>query len=140
MAYARLNESGTAFEEQRDLMQGTEVLDGGGTVAADRAGNVYVAWHAMKAGGKRGEQHRQLWVTRSTDEGKTFAPEVPAWTKPTGACACCSTRAFADSKGYVYLLYRSAEAEVNRDMYLLTSNDEGEGLQGTVLHKWRVPG
>jgi hypothetical protein len=116
MFYARLNDAGTAFEKQRDLMQGTAILDGGGTVAADRSGNVYVAWQALKAGGKRGEQNRRMWVARSTDEGKTFSRAVPAWEKPTGACGCCSTRAFADRRGNVFLAYRSATAQVHRDL------------------------
>src|SRR5262249_54433714 len=103
MLYARLNDAGAAFEDERNLMQGTQGLDGGGTVAADDAGNVYVAWHGVKTG-QHGEANRQVWVARSTDEGKTFTAEEPAWTKPTGACPCCSTRALASSDGWVYLL------------------------------------
>src|SRR5262249_45884562 len=134
------NDAGTAFEDQRNLMQASSILDGGGTVAADDAGAVYVAWHALKTGGERGEDHRQVWVARSADDGKTFSREAPAWAEPTGACGCCSLHAFADSKGSVYLLYRSANAGVNRDMYLLTSTDKGKSFQGTLLHKWKVPG
>ena len=137
--YARLNDAGTAFEEQRNLMQRTYVPDGGGTVAADDAGNVYVVWHGQLKG-NQGEGKRQVWVSRSTDEGKTFSREAPAWMEPTGVCACCSTRAFADRKGVVYLLYRSATAEVNRDTYLLFSNDRGKSFQEGLVHKWRVPG
>jgi hypothetical protein len=140
MLYTRMNDAGSAFEEQRNLMQGTSVLDGGGTVAADDAGNVYVAWHALKTGGKRGEENRQVWVARSADEGKTFAKETPAWAEATGACGCCSLRAFADRKGSVYLLYRSANAGVNRDIYLLSSKDKGKSFRGALLHKWKVPG
>jgi hypothetical protein len=140
MLYARLKDSGAGFEEQRNLMQGTSVLDGGGTVAADDSGNVYVAWHALKTGGVRGEDHRQVWVARSADDGKTFSRETVAWAEATGACACCSLRAFADRKGSVYLLYRSANAGVNRDIYLLTSKDKGKSFRGALLHKWKVRG
>ena len=45
MLYSRSDEGGPAFEPQRNLMQRTSALDGGGTVAADNEGNVYVAWH-----------------------------------------------------------------------------------------------
>jgi hypothetical protein len=138
--YARLNDSGTAFEEQRDLMRQTQIPDGGGTVAADEAGNVYVIWHGIRNGEKASEDTRKVWVARSQDEGKTFSMEAPAWTQPTGVCACCSTRAFADHKGAVYLLYRSATAKVNRDIYLLSSLDEGKSFQEALVHKWRVPG
>ena len=44
-----------------------------------------------------------------------------AWGESTGACACCSAKAFADSKGTLYLLYRAATGKVDRDIYLLTS-------------------
>src|SRR5262249_38664040 len=46
MLYTRLNDDGTAFEPQRNVIRSAVGLDGGGSVAADRMGNVYVAWHA----------------------------------------------------------------------------------------------
>jgi hypothetical protein len=140
MLYARLNDEGTAFEPQRNLMRETSILDGGGTVAADATGNVYVAWHGQKAGDDPQEAERQVWVARSADEGKTFAKEKPAWSEPTGVCACCSTRAFADTKGALYVLYRSATARVNRDIYLLCSTDAGGSFRGALVHRWKVPG
>jgi hypothetical protein len=139
MLYARLNDAGTAFEPQRNLIGDTSVLDGGGTVAADRAGNVYVAWHAVK-GSARGEGQRRVWVARSADDGKSFSREAPAWAEQTGVCPCCSMRAFADRSGSVYLLYRSASAGVNRHIYLLASADRGQSFRGTLVHKWKVPG
>ncbi|HEX9003716.1 MAG TPA: hypothetical protein VGB07_27650 [Blastocatellia bacterium] len=45
MFYARMNDARTAFEAQRNVMQFSSGLDGGGSVAADNTGNVYVAWH-----------------------------------------------------------------------------------------------
>ncbi len=137
--YARLNDSGSAFEEQRNLLQTTSIMDGGCTVAADDAGNVYVAWHAVKIGDEPGEMRRRVWVARSTDEGKTFTEEAAAWAKPTGVCPCCSMRAFA-GQGTVYALYRSATDGVDRDIYLLASTDQGKNFQGTLIHNWKVPG
>jgi hypothetical protein len=137
--YTRLNDAGTAFEEQRNLMRETEVPDGGGTVAADDAGHVYVVWHGVRKG-DRGEANRKVWVARSADEGKTFSVEAPAWAEPTGVCPCCSTRAFADRNGTVYVLYRSATEQVNRDTYLLVSGDRGKSFQKALVHKWKVPG
>jgi hypothetical protein len=136
MLYARLGDAGTAFEDQRNLMQVTTALNGGGTIAADQEGNVYVAWHAVKVGGPATEENREVWVAISSDEGRTFGKEVPANPKPTGVCGCCSTRAFADSKGSVYLLYRSAKD--SRDIYLLTSRQNGKRFQGALLHPWET--
>jgi hypothetical protein len=137
MLYTRLNDQGTAFETQRNLMQVSMTLDGGGSVAADNAGHVYVAWHAAKMGLK-GEDNRLVWVARSDDDGKTFAAEVQANDQRTGACGCCGMRAFADSRGTVFLFYRAAEQGVNRDMTLLTSTDHGKTFKGTVVDQWRV--
>src|SRR5215475_13792248 len=49
MLYARLNDAGTAFEPERNL-NSYRALDGGGSVAADKQGNVYVIWHAFGPG------------------------------------------------------------------------------------------
>ncbi len=137
MLYARLNDAGTAFEPQRNVIQAAPGLDGGGSVAADAAGNVYVVWHAPEPGA-RGEANRCVWVAHSTDEGKTFAKETRISSEATGACGCCGLRAFADSKRAVYVLYRGARDEVHRDMYLLASGDSGEHFQGEKVHEWQV--
>lgn len=137
MLYSRLNDAGTAFEPQRNLIQSAAVLDGGGSVAADEAGNVYVTWHSP-APGEKGEGKRCVWVARSTDDGKTFAPEKRASAEPTGACGCCGLRAFADSKGAVYVLYRGAREDVHRDMYLLASSGKGEPFRAEKVQEWQV--
>src|SRR5256885_3755541 len=78
MYYTRLNDSGTAFEPPRNLITWAGKLDGGGTVAADRKGNVYVAWNGAPPDNKRNELGRAIFVARSTDEGKTFSREERA--------------------------------------------------------------
>jgi hypothetical protein len=113
-------------------------LDGGGTVAADRAGNVYVAWHGKAPGAAEGEAGRQVWVAESHDDGKTFAAEQAAWNQPTGACGCCGMAIFADRKGVIRALYRSATESVHRDIYLLTSVDHGRSFDGRKLHQWEI--
>ncbi|MEP7271519.1 MAG: hypothetical protein ABI882_08430 [Acidobacteriota bacterium] len=141
MLYARLNDAKTGFEAQRNVLQVAVGLDGGGSVAADSGGNVYVAWHA--SGDGEGEAKRRVWIARSTDEGRTFARETAAYREPrgeepTGACGCCGMRAFADSRGGVYLLYRAATKMVDRDMYLLSSVDNGRSFRGLRLDQWKL--
>ncbi|HMX25460.1 MAG TPA: hypothetical protein PKC13_07500 [Blastocatellia bacterium] len=136
MFYTRMNDARTAFEPQRNVMQFSGGLDGGGSVAADNAGHVYVAWHGT--GDQKGEEHRRVWVARSTDEGKTFAREAAAWNEPTGACGCCGMRAFADRQGHIHLLYRAATESVNRDMYWLSSDHRGQRFSGVLLDKWKI--
>ncbi len=137
MLYTRLNDKGTAFEPQRNIIQTAFGLDGGGSVGADDAGNVWVSWHAPEPG-SRGEANRRIWVTRSTDEGQTFAAEKPVSEGGTGVCGCCGMKALGDRKGNVYLLYRSAAEVVHRDSYLLLSRDQGAKFQSDKVEAWNV--
>ncbi len=137
MLYARLNNEKTAFEPERNVIDAAVGLDGGGSVGADDAGNVYVSWHAP-APGLKGEESRRVWLARSSDEGKTFAREKPVSDEATGVCGCCGMRALGDRKGNIYLLYRSAAKGVNRDTYLLVSKDQGEKFQSDQIQKWNV--
>lgn len=138
MLYSRLNDSHSAFEPERNLMTRTFGLDGGGAVAADSAGHVYVAWHGKTVGAAAGEAGRQVWIAESDDDGKTFGPEHPAWNNPTGACGCCGLALFADRSGIVRVLYRSAAENIHRDIYLVTSAHPESGFTGRKLDTWNV--
>ena len=129
MVYTRI--SNGRFEPERNVLTFAAGLDGGGSVAADEHGNVFVAWHANPPDNKLGERGRAVFVARSQDEGKTFASEERASEVPTGACGCCGMKAFASGKD-LYLLYRGASNVVNRDMHLVRS---GSSL---LLDPWNV--
>lgn len=137
MLYARLNDAGTGFEPQRNLVTWATGLDGGGSLAADRDGNVYVAWHAGPEGHDAGEEARAVFVAKSVNGGETFAREQRAGNERTGACGCCGMRAFADGAGNLALLYRTANGE-SRDMSLLVSSDQGANFKSTTLSKWAI--
>lgn len=137
MFYTRLNDPGTAFEPERNIMRGEYNLDGGGTVAADRSGHVYIVWHA-NAPGERDEGKRRVWIARSADDGRSFDRERSVFDEPTGACGCCGLGAFADRRGGVYVLFRSAFEVTNRDMYLLASRDLGEHFSGIRIDRWNA--
>ena len=64
MWHARLNDAGTAFEPQRDVMQFTGSLDGGGAVAVAGGLNVFVFWHGETPDNKRGEEGRGVFMAR----------------------------------------------------------------------------
>jgi hypothetical protein len=137
MLYARWNDAGTAFEPQRNLMHWTQHLDGGGSVAADGAGNVYVIWHAAPPDAKS-EQDRRMYVASSADDGKTFAREAEMPSSVKGVCPCCSVRAFADGRGGLFVLYRAAATAMDRDMVLLATNDPSAAMKTTLIHPWQV--
>ena len=134
--FSRLNDSHTAFEPQRNLMQYAKGGDGGISVAADERGAVYAAWHAM--GTEPGENHRRVYLARSTDDGKTFAREVPISPPELGACGCCGMRAFADNRGTLFILYRAATENVHRDMTLLVSTDQGDTFRAAKVGPWEL--
>jgi hypothetical protein len=136
--YARLNDTGTGFEPQRDLIHSTAHLDGGGSIAADSSGNVYVLWHAAPDENARGEDQRGLFLSHSTDDGTTFARERRVNPRDTGACACCGVRAFADSTGNLFALYRTAANKVNRDEALIVSRNRGQSFEVLNEHRWKA--
>jgi hypothetical protein len=135
--YARSNPVGTSFEPQRNLTRRSYAVDGGGSIAADKAGNVYAVWHALAVGGANGEDHRLVWIARSHDNGVTFDQEQQAWREPTGACGCCGVRLLAQSNS-LFLLFRSATAMTHRDIYLLESSDNGASFRGSQVQPWNI--
>jgi hypothetical protein len=136
MLYARLNDAGDAFEPQRNLITWANGLDGGGTLAADGAGRVYVLWHAAPA--DQDDAQRQVFMARSTDEGQSFEREKAINPDATGACGCCQMRAFVDESGAFDVLYRAAGNNENRDAMLLVSRDGGATFQSKMLQGWRL--
>ena len=137
MLYTRLDDAGTRFEPERNIIQKAVGLDGGASLAADDAGRVYVTWHAPEPG-SQGEQHRCVWVARSSDDGKTFAGEERANPEPTGACGCCGMRAFVDKEQTLYVMYRSATEVVHRDMYLILSKNQAKSFSEEKLDSWNI--
>ena len=138
LLYTRLNGAGTAFEPERNILTDTAGLDGGSSVAADSQGNVYVTWHGSTPDNRDKEAGRAVFVARSTDEGKTFQREKPAVTRKTGACGCCGMRAFADSQGAVYILYRAATDMMERGETLLVSRQPGADFEVAYSHPWKA--
>jgi hypothetical protein len=138
LLYTRLNDTRTAFEPERNLMIKTFGLDGGGTIAADRTGDVYVAWHAKAPGAPPGEAGRQVWITTSSDDGQTFTGERAATDQSTGACGCCGMAMYSDSNDVLRALYRSATQNVHRDIHLLTSLDHARTFSDHKLDTWNI--
>lgn len=138
LLYTRSTDAGATFEPQRNVMTRTFALDGGGAIAADHAGQVHVTWHGATTGDSTRESARRPWLATSTDDGATFAPERPAFDAPLGACACCSTTAFADPAGPLAIFYRIAKDDSQRGMFLLHSDDRAQKFTGTPIHEWEL--
>jgi hypothetical protein len=133
--YARLNDRGDAFEPQRNLSGRTAFLDGGGGVAADREGNVFLVWHASPDRSVPGEKWRRVFVATSKDDGETFSAERPI-SPADGVCGCCALRTQVDPTGNLLVLYRSAAEIAERDMHLLVSRDHGASFSELLSDAW----
>lgn len=138
LLYTRLNDTGTAFEPERNLITQNAGLDGGSSVAADSQGNVYVFWHGSAPNNTAKEAGRAVFVSRSKDEGKTFAPETRATDKETGACGCCGMKALADAQGAVYVLYRAATENTERGEILLVARKPGAPFEVAYSDPWKA--
>lgn len=138
MLYTRLTADGTAFETERDVITRAWGLDGGGSVAADGQGNVYVTWHAPKPGNTNGELGRAVFVAHSRDGGRTFPPERLALEPPTGACGCCGMKTFADGRGNLFVSYRGATENGNRDQRLLVARGGSLDFRVAFEHPWKI--
>jgi hypothetical protein len=134
MLYARVSDDEATFEPQRNLIQHAYGLDGGGSLAADRRGNVAVVWHA----GESGEARRRVWLALSEDNGRTFQEERAIDANEQGACGCCGLKAFADRQGGIYVLYRSARDGQNRDMELLAAASPAQPFTQQRVDRWKV--
>ncbi|MBS0266975.1 MAG: hypothetical protein JSS02_33925 [Planctomycetes bacterium] len=133
--YTRQAADQPAFEPQR-AMNGTHFgLDGGGSVAADADGHVYVVWHS---GDGTGEDNRRVWIAHSDNDGQEFAAPQIADAEKNGVCGCCGLRAFTDRQGTVYVLYRAAREQRHRDMFLLTSMNHGQSFEAIQTDRWLV--
>lgn len=140
LLYARSVDGGGSFEPARNMITAAYGLDGGGSVAADRLGNVHVVWHAPAKPGAEGEENRVVWVVSSADSGGSFGAEHQAWEEKTGVCGCCGLRSFAPADGGLMLLYRAATRQTERDMYLLHADAGGFSvpLSGKKISGWSV--
>jgi hypothetical protein len=134
MWYSRLRPGATAFEPQRAIGRHTRHLDGGGSVAADQSGRVFVAWHA--AGAEDGEPHRRIYVASSVDDGAQFGEER-AFSDDSGACGCCGLETIVDGPGWLHLLYRAAGASIHRDAMWLTVRPDG-AASPVRLQPWEL--
>lgn len=138
MLYTRLNDARTAFEPERNLITRDGEIDGGGSVAADGKGNVYVTWHAVSRGGN--EASGGVYLAASANDGEVFARErrIDDAAASTGTCGCCGMKALVSRTGTLMVLYRSARRSVHRDTLLLTSTDGGRAFRSRTLQTWDV--
>lgn len=135
MFFSRLRDDGSGFEPQR-VISGEWSVDGGGAVAADARGTLYVLWHSAPLGKSEGE--RKIFLRTSTDNGRTFDPETTISPPEIGVCPCCAMQAATDRAGNLYVVFRAANEASDRDITLLTSTNRGVSFQHSTVARWQV--
>ena len=131
--YTRTNEAGTGFEPQFAIASG-EGVEAGPSIAADRAGNLYVFWHT----GEPPDAGRSVFMTVSRDDGQIFSAAYPVSAETEGACDCCGLHAMTDEEGAVYVSYRGAGENIRRGQRLLTSLDHGATFTDELIDLWEI--
>ncbi len=135
MYYTRLRENKKEFEPQRAI-SGKWSVDGGGAIAADKLGNIYVFWHSASHGSE--EKDRNVFLSVSNNSGKRFGKERIISPAGIGVCGCCAMQADSDSEGQIYVVYRTATNNQKRDINLLVSKDSGKTFQDKILDRWEL--
>ena len=128
--YTRSTDGGKTFEAERNLTEVKPAWDNA-TVAADQDGNVFVFWTGQWPDqpneDPKSPTASPIIMTRSTDNGKTFAKsELVKHDYPGRACGCCRLEAQVGTDGSLYIGFRGGFENI-RDPYLLKGKkDENE--------------
>ena len=139
LLYSRSRPGEGGFEVQRALGGDTRHLDGGGAVAADGKGTVWVVWHAAlptPPPGGDDETHRGVFLRDSHDEGATFGPSRRIDPPGMGVCACCGLDAGIGPDGSGWVLVRGAAGRSERGMRLLTTQAGARGFTIQKMDSW----
>jgi hypothetical protein len=141
LLYSRSMPREGGFEVQRALGENTRHLDGGGAVAADGKGTVWVVWHAAQPTppvGGDDETQRGVFLRVSRDEGLTFGPVRRIDPPGMGVCACCGLDAGIGPDGSGWVLVRGAAGRSERGMRLLTNRAGSLDFQSQTLDSWNL--
>lgn len=135
--YAQRSSDGS-FSAQRNVRGDTKALDGGASIAASAKGEVFIVWHGAPAEAEPGEEHRVVFVLKSTDNGHTFGPVTIANLNDQGVCACCSLKTMVAPDGELITLYRAARSKTQRDITVLSSRDSGTTFTPRIIGPWAI--
>ena len=141
--FARSTDGGKTFSKALTLNS-----DAGGaptghafqSLTVDRNGRIYVAWIDERAKTKA-DRGAEIWLTVSTDHGKTFSPDHRVLSD---VCECCRTNLQIDAAGNLYLSYRTVPSTgpMYRDTVVARSQDGGKSFKTALASedKWEIAG
>jgi BNR repeat-like domain len=108
------------------------------SVTVDAKGRIYVTW-IDERNKKSGDRGAEIWMSTSTNEGRTFSPDRRVLGD---VCECCRTHLQIDASGRMFLSYRTVPASgpMFRDIVLAVSQDGGKTFTKTIVNEdgWEV--
>jgi hypothetical protein len=141
--YTRSTDGGKTFEAERNLTEIKPAWDNA-TITADQDGNVFVFWTGqwpdLPNEDPKSPVASPIIMTRSTDNGKTFAKsELVKHDYPGRACGCCRLEAQVGKGDSLYIGFRGGFQNI-RDPYLLKGKKGENEFKVTRISedKWDV--
>ncbi len=94
-------------------------------MTANQDGTLWCVWLDLR------EEGTKLFIAKSTDQGATWSKNALVYQSPGGSiCECCHPSIIADGSA-VHVLFRNS-LKGNRDMYFVSSSDEGVTFSDAV--------
>ena len=139
MLHSRLNDAGTAFETETNLVGDTIGFEGVGAIVADpNSDRVYAFWPGQLEPGP--EMGRDMYMAISDNAGATWSKPKKLDIDIQGNCRCCPIQGTMDASGSIYLIYRNSvktsPKSWDKDTLLLVSNDAGKTWTRSLVQKW----
>lgn len=143
MLHSRLNDDGSAFEDETNIIGKTIGFEGAGAIVADQnSAKVYAFWPGQTEPGP--EMGRDMYMAVSEDEGKNWSVPRKLDIDIEGNCRCCPIQAIMDAKGNMYVVYRNSvrtsPGSWDKDTFLMVSKDAGKSWSKTMVQKWEKCG
>jgi hypothetical protein len=137
----------TAVKVNDDKLPGAHGMH---SLAVAKDGKIYIAWldernvaapqPSKHAGGHHMESNRELFISYSTDGGKTFSKNQKV---AENACPCCKTALAVSSDGTLYASWRQVLPGNFRHIAVASSTDGGASFSSPVIvsdDKWVLQG
>lgn len=100
-------------------------------MAASENGTLWCVWLDLR------EKGTQLFASKSVDQGVSWSKNRLVYRSPDGSiCECCHPSIAVQNKS-LHILFRNS-LKGNRDMYLVSSNDDGETF-GDAVRLGQIP-
>ena len=139
MLHTRLNDEGTAFETEKNIIGKTMGFEGVGSVVAEPDSKiVYAFWAGQLKPGP--EMERDMYMAFSQNEGRDWSEPKKLSVDIQGNCRCCPIHASMDQRGHLFVVYRNSvktsPTSWNKNTYVLKSTNKGKTWTKKLIQKW----